>query len=179
LLQHLQTERGQRRLRITRAAKAIGVAAALLLTIGAWVLMPPSQTRVDIGRTQGFVASNTANPSPDLIEQWFRQTHGVQMVAPPVLGENQLDYGLLIDYELAALPDGRQVPMLLFVRGKQQLRLYVLANRQFTTVNDTPDPSEGWTSEVFAPKNGKFTFVVLYQGDSLKNFCLRTAGPAA
>lgn len=173
LLERLKADSVPTRSRwLLRTVATVGVAAALLLGVGLWAMLARSQpTRLDIAGLQGLLAAKTTNPNADWVEAWFQDTHGVVMVAPRAFGQNPLDYSLLLDYDLVTLPNGRLVPKLVFVSGKERLVVYVLSDRQFRVVG-TEEESLGWKSEMFDAEDAPFTHLLFYTGGRLSRFCL-------
>jgi hypothetical protein len=175
LLERLKAERGPARRRwVARVAGVAGVAAALLLGVGLWALLSRGRpTTVDLAVWQGQVANKTSN-DPNWIEQWFQDTHGVVMATP-----RSLDYSLLVSYDLVTLPDGKQVPKLLFVRGQHRLVVYVLDSRQFSVPDRPVEESLQWTGRVIFDDDKPFTYLLFNTGgrEVWRHFCPQ--GPPA
>lgn len=173
LLDRLNRQRGLAHRRWAAAAAGLSVAAALLLGFALWAFLTgPPPVPVDIAVLGETVAVKTSNPTPEWVEQWFAQTHRVSLVAPRTFGQHQLDYTLLMDYDLVTLPNGRPAPKLLFVRGKERLVVYVLATRQFTPTG-TEEESLGWTAQLHEAPEGPFNFLIFFTGRDLGLFCQR------
>jgi hypothetical protein len=164
------------RKRLGRAGVA-ALAAALLLAVGLWYLRPTPPPFPDLDQ----VAYNVSlQKGPKQVEDWFQDHHPQHaFLAPREIDQGTLNYDLLTYYDVVSF-QGKQVPMLLFVNGNEQARVYVLSERQFTLL-DVPDSRDSQGVKVLyqrAPGNPDLGLIIIYT-NSLRQFLTGERPPAA
>jgi hypothetical protein len=180
LLAQLDAEREHwYRRRLVRAAAGLAAAAAVVLA--AWLaishLRRPVPPQLPLAGEEFF--ADTANPSPAKVEEGFWQQYRVRVEAPGNGGDDHsLNYSLLRYYGMAPF-QGKSVPMLLFTRGNDQARVYILSYRDFDLKEAVANRQifvSGCQIEVWPPpsaadvNNPRFAYVIIYTGDSLQPF---------
>lgn len=156
-----------RQRRRARTRLLIGVAACLLALLTAWGLsIYLGRSKPDLSRlVHDRYVEKTAS-SAEKVENWFAIRYGRTITAP-----RDFDYNLLVHRDLADF-QGKQVPMLLFVRAGEEARVYVLSRNQFDLADlHSTSGSLGYKVEVRrVPDNLRCVYVILYSGSSLKPF---------
>jgi hypothetical protein len=178
LLERLAAERQawNRRwiLRGTGIATA-AAAAAVLLGVGLWLHFRTPLPTLNLQEAVA-VEMELRNASPESVEDGFREKYGMTVVAPR--DWLPLNYGLLTHYGPCSC-QGRIVPMLLFQRGNDRARVYIVTGKQFDlkdAANLLPENSGGFTVEVrLHPDNPNIAYIIIYSGNSLQPF-LRDEG---
>jgi hypothetical protein len=128
LSERLAAERQLRRRRIWKyhPRMAASLAAAILLFVagGLYVTMRP-RPQLDLGACLEAALDQRAS-SPQTVEKWFHEKHGVWTVAPP-----NLNYAFLDSYDLIDDPSGRRLPQLIFVHGADRARVLIVSTKDF------------------------------------------------
>jgi hypothetical protein len=158
------------------AFRAIGSAAALILVAVSWwvwaVVSVPALSVAEI-QEDAFGRSQASGLDSEKVSAWFREKYHVTTEMPRQIGEGRLNYGLLVYFDLGYL-QGKQVPMLIFQKGGNTARVYLVTDSQFRfkdIPNGVPLPGSGYTLMVWQhPSNSNLAYVVLYSGDSLQPF---------
>jgi hypothetical protein len=180
LLTRLATEQRNRSRR--RLVPVAALAATLLLGVVGYFIWPrhqlptpnPEQIALDVSE-QHFQGQNA-----EQVRAWFLNRRGVDAEAPSdIPGEGKLDYSLLTYYDVAPC-QGQQVPMLLFVKGTMQARIYILPNRQFNLADDQDD-KDSELKVLYRPLPGRrFVYVIVLSGiKTLTPFLSSQSPPAA
>jgi hypothetical protein len=175
ILQRLQSDgRRQGRKRLLRFAAA-GCAAALVL-FAVWLGWGRERQVAQVNPEEFWheVNNQIRNP-PDQVEEWFQTRCHVKAVAPP-----QLNYDLLVSYDLANFEDQR-LPRLLFVQGGERAWVYIAQDNQFDVAALLRSSPVGYNVRVLGhPTNPHIAYVVVYSGeeDSLSRFLAKDAGAA-
>ncbi|HEV3260414.1 MAG TPA: hypothetical protein VG013_26395 [Gemmataceae bacterium] len=149
-----------------------GLAAAACLVLGVWgfVGWRNRLARIDVDDLGGSMIVEWSNPLPDGVER-FCQNHGVYTVAPTDFRYALLKYYALVDVQ------GKRVPLLLFVQGQHQARVYILSDKQFDledALSKQQNAGSGYRYEVRrSPRDGHFAYLIVYTGDSLEPFLAR------
>jgi hypothetical protein len=177
LLDRLAAERQgwNRRWLLRGAGVATAAAAAVVIFVGLWLHWRPPLPTLNPQEALA-VQMELRNASPELVEDGFKEKYGMTVVAPREW--LPLNYTLLTHYGPCSC-QGRIVPMLLFQRGNDRARIYIVTNRQFDVkdaANLLPENSGGFTVEVRPhPDNPNIVYVIVYSGNSLQPF-LRDEG---
>ncbi len=166
----LGAERGDRHTRWVGWAVRVSAAAAALL-LAAWLawawLRPHHVENFDVVALREGVALKHHHPSPEKVNEWFEQEHGVATAAP-----TDFRYELLAHYDLARC-QGQRVPMLLFTNGQDRAFVYVVTKKQFNVDDLLKQPKQesgGYTVVVREAPAQELAYVVVYTGDSLRPF---------
>jgi hypothetical protein len=173
LLQRLGRERRAYYRRVGARVAPVAATVLLLLGLGLWwhfgqqhLLVPDPEDLVN----REFLVGNS---SAKQIEELFKTRNNVPMAAPLKFNEQYLDYTLLMDYGLVEL-NGQRVPMLLFVKGPNRARIYVVSGKPFdvnATANLSARNSLGFTFEARQhPETPNVVYLLVYSGDSLQPF---------
>jgi hypothetical protein len=157
-------------------------AAALALALGLW--QPWHRTALpapDVERIAYEVTvQNAQRTGAEEVEAWFTQYRGFPVVSPREFDGQSLDYGELAYCDLAPCL-GERVPMLLFVHGTDQARVYILSGAQFN-LDGLPDQSAdsgGYKTAVRSnPGDAHTKYLFIYSGNSMNPF-LTGAAPIA
>jgi hypothetical protein len=182
LLARLRTERRRwyRRWALRGTAAA---AAAVALTLGLWrpwqrpVLPAPDVERI----AYDVSVENAVRGSPDQAQAWLGdKCPGYVVLVPQDFDGQSLNYGTLADCYLAPC-QGERVPMLLFVHGADEARVYILSTKQFN-LDGLPDlsaDSGGCKTAVRSSlADARIKYLFIYSGNSMKPF-LTGAAPVA
>jgi hypothetical protein len=160
LLTRLQADR---RTWYRRRAWIPGVAAAACIGLATWLALPGGSRRP--APDLDFQALNAQLGAPlDQVEAWFRDHHHLTIVAPP-----QFDYNLLNFYGVAEF-QGKQVPMLLFMRDADSARVYILNDSQFDLSKPPEQHGRYPIAYLRHPSNPRVAYVVVYTGESIHRF---------
>ncbi len=176
LLGRLAAERRAWYRKRLRRAGVAALAAAVLLALGLWYLRPGPPPSPDLDQVTLDVSFQKG---PEQVESWF-QNHYPQhaFLAPREIDQGTLNYELLTYYDVVSF-QGKQVPMLLFVNGGQQARVYVVSGRGFT-LPEGPDSRDSQGVKVQyqrAPANPALGLIIIYT-DSLRPFLTGERPPA-
>jgi hypothetical protein len=168
LLTRVETEyRTAKRRTWLRRAGVAALAASLLMGLWLGIEWKNQPVSVDTDRLAYQVFEDTSNPLPDTVQAWFK-SKGTDTIAPP-----DFNYGLLKYYGVADL-QGKRVPLLLFVQGKEQARVYILSDKQFDfkdALANPPGPGSGCKVELRPSlKDPHLAYLVVYTGESLVPF---------
>lgn len=173
LSQRILSKMGSERRRVRqrrwlRSAAGLAAAAAILLAVWAgldWQARRPVRLDLDYIGNQAFV--ELANPSAESVEGSFREK-GVELTAP-----RDLNYRFFRYHGFAEL-QGKRVPFLLFVRDRDQARVYILDGRQFDVadaLNHSQSAGSGCKAVVLRePTDRRFAYLVVHTGDALDPF---------
>ena len=154
-----------------------GLAAAAAVRLALWLgFNPPFRPlKLDVDRVGGELFTQTFNPTPDNVANWFRAKDVA--VAPP----GGFNYALLAYYDLVDL-QGERVPFLLFTHNKDQARVYVLSEKQFDlkdAMSIPPGTGSGFRFVVRPnPADPRVAYLVVYTGESLEPFLDEEQRPA-
>lgn len=168
--------RSQRRQSLARRFLRLsaGTAAAAMLLLGCWLgydWLRDRQETLNVERISNDVFMALANPSPDSVEGWYLE-RGTTMTPPP-----DFRYSLLAYYDYADL-QGKRVPLLVFTRGSEQARVFVLSQRQFDLKDAIAHGQElgsGCKAIVREhPTDKRFAYLVVFNGPSLDPFLAQT-----
>jgi hypothetical protein len=156
--------------------RAVGSAAALVLVgLSWWVWAALSVPPLSVTEIQedAFSRSKGSGLDSEKVSAWFREKYRVSTEMPREIGEGRLNYNYLVYFDLGYL-QGKQVPMLIFQKGGDSARVYLVTDSQFRfkdVPNGVPLPGSGYTLMVWQhPSNPHLAYVVLYSGDSLRPF---------
>jgi len=161
----------QRRLRWRAVLKhhpkiAVAAAAAILVVsfVGLYTALRPLPV-LDLGQRLN-AGLDQRSAQPQQIEKWFRETHGVQAVAPP-----NFNYAFLDFYDLVVDATGKRVPQLVFVHGNDRARVLIVTSKDFdlrAALLEPPADSGGLKVEVCPhPWRTDVEYLVLHNSSSL------------
>lgn len=172
LLEQLGQERRvwyRRRVWIPGAAAAAAlILLAVLLGVGGRT--PPTAFNLD--NVYHAVTTRVGVP-PEQVEEWFQTTYHLRTTAP-----TGFDYSYLTFFDLAEF-QGKRVPMLLFVRGQDIARVFILSEKEF---NLDAEPAPGYPVALLRPAGSAVAYVVIYtnnENKALDWFLLKQTEPAA
>jgi hypothetical protein len=117
ILQRLDAERRdhQKRRLLRAASYAAALAASVVgVAIAAWTLTASRVEELDLDALRQHVVLQSTNP--EYVQQWFKETHGIDLVPPEETPRGKLDYARLSGYDLGYL-QGKRVPVMQFTRG--------------------------------------------------------------
>ena len=166
-----------------RGAGAAAAAASLVLAIGLWAHWRASRLPAPDVETIAYDVSvqNAQRASADGVETWFGQKCPGRLAGTPREFDGQpLNYNALAYYDLGYC-QGERVPMLLFVHGADQARVYILSGEQFNLAGLTDDSSDsgGYKTAVrSSPADARIKYLFIYTGNSMGPF-LTGAAPVA
>jgi hypothetical protein len=146
-------------------ARLVTAAAFLIaagLGVGYWLSSKLPELNVEELRTGVY---QRMARSRDGVEKYFADRYQLTVTAP-----DHFNYALLRDCHLEKV-QGRQIPVLVFVEGRQSALVYIISGTQFdqeALVRDGPANSGGLTTEVW--EDAAFTYLIFYTGDSLRRF---------
>jgi hypothetical protein len=152
----------------------VAAAAVMVLALSAYWFWPRHNLPTpDLYAIEFPVSTQLAQgKSVKDVHDWFGTARGLRDVVVPaeIRGEGTLDYSLLTYYDLAPC-QGQQVPMLLFVTGTLQARIYILSDRQFNLAEDQDD-NNGQVTVLYRPMPERHVaYVIVLTGtNSLKRF---------
>jgi hypothetical protein len=149
-----------------RGTGALAAAAALVVSFGLWEHWRASHLPVpDVERiAYDTSVQNAQRASAKSVEDWFGQYRGFAVVAPSEFNGQALNYDTLAYYDLGYC-QGERVPMLLFVHGADQARVYILSANQFNLagLSDQSADSGGYKTVVQSkPDDGRVKYLFLY-----------------
>jgi hypothetical protein len=179
LLAHLRAERRRwyRRWAVRGAGALAAAAACLALAAGLWQYCHRPRRQAPDVETIAYDVSvqNAQRTSAQRVDEWFDQKyHGNLVVAPQDFDGRHLNYGSLAYCDLAPC-QGERVPMLLFVSGSDQARVYILSGEQFN-LDGLPDQSSdsgGYKTAVRSnPEDGRVKYLFIYTGNSMDPFLM-------
>ena len=132
-----------------------------------------SPARVEPVAVVGEYSTLHINPDPADVEAWFKSTHRVELSVP-----REFDYSLLAHYDLAQF-QGKRVPMLLFIKGRERATVYILSRDQFDldALSSEVDAQVSPYTLTFRPrsKGARIGYVIIFTGDSLAPFLAKSA----
>jgi hypothetical protein len=161
ILASLQTERGDRRRRAL-AWTVRAVAAAALVFLVAWlgsIWYGNRPRELDVWRLHDEVCYQPLDP--DKVKAAFHEQYKIQTPIPA-----GFNYACLKFYGVVPC-QGRSVPMLLFIRGEAEARVYVIASDQFDVkaLNEAEPIDSGGYEVKIVPEDSDHTFVVIHKGE--------------
>lgn len=110
--------------------------------------------------------------TPEAVEAWFAANHGIRTAAP-----TGFNCAWLVSCAIGEI-EGKQVPVLVFVRQQAHVRVYILSSRQFDIAGSLEQPpfsTGGYTVEIRAhPTNPRYAYLIVYKGGALDLFLLGT-----
>jgi hypothetical protein len=171
VLGRLRQARSQRRQRILAWTARLSAAAALLIAVGlgVWAVVwkPHALPELDLENLHA-IAFVENHPTPEQVEEWFREQYGIDTVVP-----SRFNYHLLAHHSVAEI-QGQRLPLLVFAHGHDRARVYIVAGKQFDRHAllhaERPD-SGGLKVEVWQnPDAPDLAYVVIYSGGSLARF---------
>jgi hypothetical protein len=145
---------------------ASGLAAAgVLLIVGllTWVWLKPTRPELQLAELFDRQVETMASRSPDAVSFWFGENHKVNMIPPP-----RFNYAHLVHYGLENW-QGKRVPLLVFVRGNTQAKVFVVSAEQFH-INPLPTGSGifdtgGFLLDIWKDMEPPGTaFIIIYTG---------------
>jgi hypothetical protein len=149
----------------SRIASGLAAAGVLLLAgLLIWIWLKPPRPELqladlfdqEVGRMMG-------SPNPESVSFWFSVNHKVTMVPPP-----RFNYANLVHYGLEDW-QGKRVPLLVFVRGNTQAKVFVVTAEQFN-INPLPTGSGildtgGFQVDIWKDLEPPGTaFIIIYTG---------------
>jgi hypothetical protein len=158
------------------AFRTVGSAAAAVCLVACswWVWAVVSIPALPVERIQeDAFPIRASNPDSEKVQQWFQERYHVTTEVPRDIGDFAVNYGLLVDYTLVPF-QGKQVPRLLFLKGDNSARIYIVTDWQFR-MKDIPDgaifPGSGASVAVWKHPNRNIAYIIVYSG-SLDPFLL-------
>lgn len=178
LLAKLDAQRDAFYRRLLVRAAALAAAVLLVVGLGWYATAPWRRTTLDLEQLHELAhrrngASLTHNVEDD-VNAWLQRVGGAHLLAP-----REFDYGKLATYQLTALLDRTQVPMLLFIstsRGEPCFaQVYVLSDTRFNfeALNRSQDLVSGIGPkvEILAnPSTDRLRYLVIFTGADLRPF---------
>jgi hypothetical protein len=153
--------------RFGRAAWSLAAAASLIGVIWTGAVLATRPKPVDVNQVVADNYSMLNNPRRENVDDWLHANR-LTMPAPEVF-----NYSMLRHYGMANL-QGQPVPMLLFIHGAQQARVYLLDGRKFNLEElraAQADDSSGCKVEfVPHPTNQRFGYLVVHNANDLALF---------
>jgi hypothetical protein len=175
LLQRLQRERRVRYLR--RTVRIAAAAALVLLGLGMWQFWPrPALPAPDLDALVEYISQNdSSRQSPEKVDDWFHANHpDLPMIAPREFDQQPINYDYLT---YSGLDDfqGQRIPLLLFERGSNHARVFVLSRKQFKIEELLQGPlrmnSKGYMVAVCpCPDDAGLVYVFIFTGDTMAPF---------
>lgn len=160
----LQAERGDRHRRwLGWAVRGAAAAAVILLAVWLGFVWYGNRPRsLDLLALHESVCYDS--PDPERVKAAFHDQYKLAIPMP-----SDFNYACLKFYGVVPC-QGRSVPMLLFIRGNAEARVYVISSDQFdikALENTEPIDSGGYRGEVRS-EDADHAFVVIYKGESLQ-----------
>jgi hypothetical protein len=139
IMDRLRKDRAASRRRWLVRAGSVAAAVGLVALSGllwAALSVPALPVEQILNDAHEFQASrDSAN-----VTRWFQEKYHVSAEAPREIGDVPLNYFYLADYGLESL-QGKLVPRLLFVRGSNSARIYLVSDWQFR-IKDIADGAQ-------------------------------------
>jgi hypothetical protein len=164
-----------RRRRRAQYAWRVGLSAAAAVLVAATVWLGLNRPAPRPVPELDFYALNwQVGKPPGDVEDWYRTTHHLPVSVP-----RELDYNFLVFFGFSDF-QGQQVPVLLFIRGADFARVYVLADRQFNLAGLDEAKPVGYPVELLRDSaDPHVRYLVVYTGDDLQQFLAKGRRPTA
>jgi hypothetical protein len=147
-----------------RTAAAIAAAICLLVAGGVYMLARP-RPALDLGSRLNL-ALDQRGSTLEMVEKWFRETHGYRTVAPP-----NFNFAFLDSYDLIDDASGRRIPELIFVNGTNRARVLIVTGKDFDLKSALIGPAadSGGIKLELRPHPWKpdVAYLILYNSNSL------------
>jgi hypothetical protein len=168
LLARLEADRSAWYRRQTlRIAALLTAAASILAGFLLWFQRETPRANVELETACHAVYQQTGSP-PERVNEWFQETYGLQTVAPTGFNYSHLKFYDLADFQ------GKRVPLLLFIRGEHNARVYILSAAEFNV--DEVAAAPGYNVKFWHnPTDRRFAYVAVYSSERLDWFLEKDA----
>ena len=154
------------RRQVSRAVRCLAAAVFLLgLLSTVCFILRASQRRLDVVAMFNGVMWKMTNPCPELVQDWYKDYHKVDMIPPP-----RFNYPAYLVHFGMGECQGQMVPELVFANAKENTRawVFVVTDKQFD-LDQLPRESldtQGFHMEIWPGAPGT-AYIIIYTGDSL------------